>query len=290
MTSPACYRPKRSSRPHDATLITIRSAVVPSTLLVLLNSRLGNISISLQDKLTVTHQLQIGNFVALWLKFISDRMSEVSEQMIPKDKTGDNGRRPYKARARDSLIIDQLDREIEAEVTHPIGMSTISEKEHQSVIICRHVVSGKSTTTGRLLFEVGGIPDRELEKLKYEAEHLEKPPFALTCYMDRQKEEWERGVDIAGATKEFFTDKWHYIIIDTPGQRDSIKNMIAAESQAVVAITMVSADGKFTTEIAKCNHKAEEIQRQMRQRSGLKMMQFYIGGERGDLSVCSAEF
>ena len=105
-------------------------------------------------------------------------MSEVSEQMIPKDRTGDNGRRPYKARARDSLIIDQLDREIEAEVTHPIDMSTISEKEHLSVVTSGHVVSGKSTTTGCLLFEVGGIPDHELEKLKKEAEHLETPPLA----------------------------------------------------------------------------------------------------------------
>ena len=119
--------------------------------------------------------------------------------------------------------------------------------------------------------------------MKQEAEHLEKPPFALTFYMDRQKEEWERGVDIAGTTKEFFTDKWHYIIIDTPGHRDSIKNMIAGEAQADVAITIVSDDGKFTTEIAKGNHKAEEKQRQM-QRSGLinlmKMMQFYIGGNK----------
>ena len=90
-------------------------------------------------------------------------MSEVSEQMIPKDRTGDNGRRPYKAQARDSLIIDQLDREIEAEVTHPIGMSIISEKEHLSVVTCGHVVSGKSTTTARLLFEVGGVPEASLK-------------------------------------------------------------------------------------------------------------------------------
>ena len=122
--------------------------------------------------------------------------------------------------------------------------SHISEKEHLSVVTCGHVVSGKSTTTGRLLFEVGGVPERELDKLKQEAEHLEKSSFALTFYMDRQ-EEWERGVDIACTTKEFFTDKWHYIIIDAPGHRDSIKNMMAGESQADVALTMVSADGKF---------------------------------------------
>ena len=51
-------------------------------------------------------------------------------------------------------------------------MTANSEKEHLSIVICGHVDSGKSTTTGRLLFELGGIPERELEKLKAEAERL----------------------------------------------------------------------------------------------------------------------
>jgi len=90
-------------------------------------------------------------------------------------------------------------------------------KQHLSIVICGHVDSGKSTTTGRLLFELGGIPERELEKLKEEAAALGKQSFAFAFYMDRQKEERERGVTIACTTKEFFTDKWHYTIIDAPG-------------------------------------------------------------------------
>tara|TARA_A100001015_G_C14705295_1_gene599908 strand:- start:287 stop:634 length:348 start_codon:yes stop_codon:yes gene_type:complete len=77
-----------------------------------------------------------------------------------------------------------------------------SEKEHLSIVICGHVDSGKSTTTGRLLFELGGIPERELEKLKAEAERLGKASFAFAFYMDRQKEERERGVTIACTTKD----------------------------------------------------------------------------------------
>jgi elongation factor 1-alpha len=143
------------------------------------------------------------------------------------------------------------------------------EKEHLSIVICGHVDSGKSTTTGRLIFELGGLPERELEKLKAEAERLGKGSFAFAFYMDRQKEERERGVTIACTTKEFYTEKWHYTVIDAPGHRDFIKNMITGASQADVALIMVPADGNFTTAIARGNHKAGEIQGQTRQHSRL---------------------
>ena len=72
---------------------------------------------------------------------------------------------------------------------------------HLSIVICGHVDSGKSTTTGRLIFELGGIAERELEKLKEEAAALGKSSFAFAFYMDRQKEERERGVTISCTTE-----------------------------------------------------------------------------------------
>ena len=132
--------------------------------------------------------------------------------------------------------------------------------QHVSVVICGHVDSGKSTTTGRLIFELGGLPERELEKLKEEAAHLGKSSFAFAFYMDRQKEERERGVTISCTTKEFFTDNFHYTIIDAPGHRDFIKNMISGAAQADVCLLMVPADGNFTTAIQKGDHKANEVQ------------------------------
>jgi len=164
-----------------------------------------------------------------------------------------------------------------------------SEKDHLSIVICGHVDSGKSTTTGRLLFELGGLPERELEKLKQEAERLGKGSFAFAFYMDRQKEERERGVTISCTTKEFYTNKWHYTIIDAPGHRDFIKNMISGAAQADVALVMVPADGNFVTAIQRGNHKAGEIQGQTRQHARLinllGVKQLIVGVNKMDCDV-----
>merc|ERR1712139_684083 len=145
----------------------------------------------------------------------------------------------------------------------------MAEKKHMSVVICGHVDSGKSTTTGRLLFELGGIPEREMQKLKEEAERLGKGSFAFAFYMDTQKDERERGVTIKCTTKEFFTDNYHYSVIDAPGHRDFIKNMISGAAQADVGVLMVPADGNFVVAIQKGDHKAGEVQGQTRQHARL---------------------
>jgi elongation factor 1-alpha len=144
-----------------------------------------------------------------------------------------------------------------------------SAKTHVSIVICGHVDSGKSTTTGRLIFDLGGIPEREMQKLKDEAKTLGKDSFAFAFYMDKSKEERARGVTIACTTKEFFTQRYHYTVIDAPGHRDFIKNMISGASQADVALIMVPADGNFTTAIQRGNHKQGIVQGQTRQHARL---------------------
>ena len=106
-------------------------------------------------------------------------------------------------------------------------------------------------------------------KLQAEADALGKSSFAFAFYLDSMKEERARGVTIACNTKTFTTDNWHYTIIDAPGHRDFIKNMITGSSQADICLLMVPADGNFTTAIQKGDRKADEIQGQTRQHARL---------------------
>lgn len=149
-------------------------------------------------------------------------------------------------------------------------MTDATKKDHLGLVIIGHVDAGKSTTTGHLLFKLGGISKRDMEKLQAEADAQGKGSFAYAFYMDKQKEERERGVTIVCSTKEFFTDKFHYTIIDAPGHRDFIKNMISGASQADVALLMVPAKkGGFETSIQKGDHKRGVVQGQTRQHAFL---------------------
>jgi len=130
-----------------------------------------------------------------------------------------------------------------------------ADKPHISVCTVGTVDAGKSTLAGRLIYELGGIPERDLEKLKQRAAELNKSSFAFAFYMDTQKEEQERGITIAVTTKEFFTNKYHYTICDCPGHRDFVKNMVSGSSQVDVALILCPADGNFEAAIGKGNKK-----------------------------------
>jgi len=158
---------------------------------------------------------------------------------------------------------------IESKLQHNNTMG--KEKDKINLVVIGHVDSGKSTSTGHLIYKCGGIDERTIAKFEKEAAESGKATFKYAWVLDKLKAERERGITIDIALWKFQSAKRIFTIIDAPGHRDFIKNMITGTSQADAAVLMIASDaGGFEAGFSKEGQTREHAL--LAQTMGVKQM------------------
>lgn len=134
-------------------------------------------------------------------------------------------------------------------------------REHLNIVFIGHVDAGKSTTAGQILFLTGGVDDRTIEKYEREAKEKNRESWYMAYIMDTNEEERAKGKTVEVGRAYFETPKKRYTILDAPGHKSFVPNMIGGASQADIGVLIISArKGEFETGFERGGQTREHAQ------------------------------
>ena len=138
--------------------------------------------------------------------------------------------------------------EEEEEDSAPVELEDVDPREHFNLVFIGHVDAGKSTLSGNILYLTDNVDKRTIERYEREAKNLNRDSWFLAFIMDTNEEERAKGKTVEVGRATFSTDVKRYTIMDAPGHKNYVPNMIMGASQADIAILVISArKGEFET-------------------------------------------
>ncbi|KAK9844180.1 hypothetical protein WJX81_007181 [Elliptochloris bilobata] len=140
-------------------------------------------------------------------------------------------------------------------------LSKADDREHLNIVFIGHVDAGKSTTGGQILYLTGGVDERTIQKYEKEAKDKNRESWYMAYIMDTNEEERAKGKTVEVGRAHFATDKKRYTILDAPGHKNYVPNMIAGAAQADVGVLVIAArKGEFETGFERGGQTREHAQ------------------------------